>query len=596
MVPVDNPVYAILDIMETRGGIPLQPMARPYSARRISSLLHQGRSVLSSYEWEQVSGLLEELGRIGEGADLIKDGEGENPVVFGGNLSGGIKKGFFLPGEDGETPSPNGESITSEVTAAVSGSLSDNLFYQASLGVALERYAPDLFYSSSVKNDAVNFSYEHVGYAELPYQFTYDTAYWHANAVTYHSGSSPIATDLHYGFSYGIETTGLFFDDTMLISANNLHHSWGSNREGRDLLLSEATRRFPAIEFRLQPRDWVSYSYLTGTLFHYPQQNKSFKFSIYETDLGSMQKNYTIQSVELMPASWISLGLTSANIWPKRFELGYMVPFLLPFFVQIDQADSDNLAMEVDLNIRIPKVGRGWFTLFMDEISFDVGDNFLKMARNRYAYQTGWESSLPSWLMPLAKLTLNYTRITPYVYTHYPEDDFGVTTYDETVVVGEDDDGNLIYDTITVIRPVDQTFTHDGFNLGYPLPPNSDELRLTLNQIVSREFHYSFDGALIRHGTNDIADVNSGALLLTGDVYMDQNGSVYSYPLMDFTKDGIYDWTLLAEASCSWRPKGFPFTLHGSLGYAKTWWVANESGVAAPEPREMINGGISFSL
>ena len=576
MVAIDNPVYTLLEILEARGVIPLQPMAKPYTARTIRKLLRDAIPELRAAEQEIVTGYIRSINDLlAEGVPILADRGESNPVALTLQARTLYRQGFPI----NENPDNSGTTLSFQGIPSVLGELGDNLFYNASLGIALEKYAPDIFYTSYTRDGAVHFPYADIGFSALPYQFSYDTVWWHANADTLGSDQSAISETLHWGFTYKLESTLQLFDDKLIISANNQRRYWGESES--NLILSSTARRLPGIELRLQPAEWISYSYLTGSLYYYPQQRDNYKKDIYGYDLGSMQKNYTLNAVELSPTDWLSVGLSSMNIWPKRFELAYMVPFLLPFFNQIDQSDSDNLAMAVDAAVRLPYVGKLWFSLFMDEISFNILDeNFLDMPRNRYAFQTGIEVPIPDDLLPMTKLSLQYTKVTPFVYTHYPEDDFAVTTYADGTV-----------------RPVDQTFTHDGFNLGFYLPPNSDELDIAIETIASTELIIALNGKLIRHGTNNL---NSATPQIFGDIYQHQGAidgyGVYDYPLMDFTNDGIYDWSVIIQGEVEYSPAQLPITLTAGIGYGRTWWVANDSGVTSPDPRDIIVGSVSVVL
>ena len=52
------------------------------------------------------------------------------------------------------------------------------------------------------------------------------------------------------------------------------------------------------------------------------------------------------------------------------------------------------------------------------------------------------------------------------------------------------------------------TYTHDEFNLGFYLPPNSSELNLKLVNVAVPDLVLSLDNKLIIHGTNDLASAN----------------------------------------------------------------------------------------
>jgi hypothetical protein len=326
---------------------------------------------------------------------------------------------------------------------------------------------------------------------------------------------------------------------------------------------------------KIQPAKWIRYSYLMGSLFSYANQDSSYRRKIYGYDLGEVQKNFTYHLIEFMPTRWLQVSAGGGNIWSKRFELAYMVPFVLPHFTQIDVGDHDNLSMNFDAALLIPSVGKVWGSFFVDEISFTQTKNMLKMPRNRYAWQLGWKSNLMSEIIPSTTSTLKYTRLTPYVYTHYPETDF-----------------NTFGD-----RALDMTYTHDEFNLGFYLPPNSAELNWKLVNVAVPDLVLSLDNKLVIHGTNDLASTN--VYQIYGDVYKYQAGkNVLQYPLLNFTKDGIYDWTMMSEFKFDWKLRNSGllnyYRLVGSLGYSKTWWRSNESQVVAPEPRKLVTGSIGI--
>jgi len=99
------------------------------------------------------------------------------------------------------------------------------------------------------------------------------------------------------------------------------------------------------------------------------------------------------------------------------------------------------------------------------------------------------------------------------------------------------------------------------------------------------------------HGTNDLA--SSNVYQIYGDVYRHLIGTDLSkYPLLNFTRDGIYDWTIKSEFKFDWKLRNSGmlnyYRLVGSLGYAKTWWEANDSGVVAPESKSLLTGSIGI--
>jgi hypothetical protein len=224
---------------------------------------------------------------------------------------------------------------------------------------------------------------------------------------------------------------------------------------------------------------------------------------------------------------------------------------------------------------RIPKVGKTWLSFFNDEFDFTAPGPKLRLPRNRYAWQLGLKTSLLSGIIPGTTSILKYTRVTPFAYTHYTDARFNTFTS----------------------RPLDMTYMNDGFNLGFYLPPNSGEINWSLVNIAIPDLILSLDNRLIMHGTNDLA--SSNVYQIYGDVYRSQLGDdILKYPLLNFTKDGIYDWTISSDLKFDLKLRNSPkvkyYRIIGSLGYAKTWWKSNNSGVVAPASRTFLSASLGL--
>ena len=458
----------------------------------------------------------------------------------------------------------------------LSGDLGEHLTFTGGIGLALERLSPDLFYQSYTKNHQVVFPYQSQGYAYLPYQFNFDTMWAHVLASGTQGEGRPVKDALTAGMIYHTELNGSWYDGAVQFSINNQRRAWGYDEE--NLALSSTARRFPGIELKIHPANWIRYSYLTGSLFSYANQKSSYKYNIYGYDIGQVQKNFTYHLLEFMPNRWLQFSAGGGNIWSKRFELAYLIPFVYPQFTQIDVGDHDNLTLNFGISTQFRRFGKTWFNFFVDEFSFLKSGPLLRIPKNRYAWQIGWQTALLSSIVPGTTSTLKYTRVTPFVYTHYPDSTFN--TFGS--------------------RPNDLTYTHDEFNLGFYLPPNSAELNWKLVNIAIPDLVLQLNNRLIIHGTNDLASTN--IYQIYGDVYRYQMEGplkdVYQYPLLNFTKDGIYDWTIESEFKFDWKMRNSGllnyYRLVGSLGYSKTWWRTNESQVVAPESKSLMTGSIGI--
>lgn len=570
IIPLSNPVYELLDYLEIGGKLKFLPQAKPYPKAFIVGLLVDLNSSekLTAKEKQLVEKYLADIIADTNGLKIYSQSSENASAIAGFSAETSVRSGL----------GDNGTWATSLIGEPyLSGDLGKHLSYMAGMGLAVERLSPDIFYQSYTKDQKVVFPYESLGYSYLPYQFNFETMWAHVLASGTSGEGKPVKDELTAGMIYHTELNGSWFNGALQFSVNNQRRAWGFDES--NLVLSSSARRFPGVELKIQPASWIRYSYLMGSLFSYANQKESYRKDIYGYDLGQVQKNFTYHLIELVPSKWLQISAGGGNIWSKRFELAYMVPFVMPHFTQIDVGDHDNLSMNFDVATFIPSVGKVWGSFFVDEFSFVKGGKLLKMPKNRYAWQLGWKSNLISGIIPGTTSTLKYTRLTPFVYTHYPETEFN--TFGST-------------------RALDMTYTHDEFNLGFYLPPNSAELNWKLVNIAVPDLVLSLENRLIIHGTNDLSSTN--VYQIYGDIYRHQlegpDKDLLKYPLLNFTKDGIYDWTIMSEFKFDWKLRNSGllnyYRLTGSLGYGKTSWKSNDSQVVAPASRSLLTGSIGI--
>lgn len=569
IIPLSNPVYQLLDYFETKGELGFLPQAKPYTKVFIAELLIKlaAKDNLSNREKRLVQRQLADIMQDTNGLKIYQQASKNTYAVAGFSAETSVRSGF---GDKGTWAT----SLIGE--PYLSGDLGENLTFTAGMGLAVERLSPDIFYQSYTRNKQVVFPYETVGYSYLPYQFNFDTMWAHVLASGTSGEGKPVKKDVTAGMIYHTELNGSWFDGAVQMSINNQRRAWGHDQN--NLVLSSTARRFPGIELKIQPAKWIRYSYVMGSLFSYARQDSNYRRQIYGYDLGDIQKNFTYHLIEFMPNRWLQISAGGGNIWSKRFELAYMVPFVMPHFTQIDVGDHDNLTMYFDVATLIPSVGKIWGGFFVDEFDFKTSGKLFRMPHNRYAWQIGWKSNLLSEFIPGTTSTLKYTHLSPFVYTHYPETHFN--TFGS--------------------RALDMTYTHDEFNLGFYLPPNSSELNWKLVNVAVPDLVLSLDNKLIIHGTNDLASTN--IYQIYGDVYRqyyeEPGRAMIKYPYANFTKDGIYDWTVISEFKFDYKLRNSGllnyYRLVGSLGYSKTWWRSNASQVVAPEPRKLLTGSIGI--
>jgi hypothetical protein len=131
---------------------------------------------------------------------------------------------------------------------------------------------------------------------------------------------------------------------------------------------------------------------------------------------------------------------------------------------------------------------------------------------------------------------------------------------------------------------VDTSYTNDGENLGYPLPPNSDEFLVRLQAQPLSNLSTGLTYQLIRHGDNPSAAPDTAIRGSTDQWYTDAVNSVDK----DFLHDGLYDWNNILTLSAQYTLRSFPITFGLSYSFSHTFWVDN-SPTDSGGPDEMRN-------
>ncbi len=365
--------------------------------------------------------------------------------------------------------------------AAIKGSLWSILSYKVDIEAFLDKVDPDAF---------------------PPFDFT---KLWDGFHVWGENGQVLVSTGInsHLNFSSASlpELSVDLFDHALNLQLTRTRREWGLG-EG-SLSLSGTARPIEAFEGSTRPVSWAGFHFLAGTLGYWWSPTKE-------------QKMFSIHRLELFPFDWLYISPWESVVYAKRLEISYLNPLMPYFFGQQIGGDLDNVAFGVDAAVTISPFVRLHASLFIDEISFIPLDTFFSRPKNQYAWQAGLKVPLPwpAWTL----FTFQYTKIEPYCYTHYLQT---VPQY---------------------TSPIDINFTNDGENIGYHLPPNSDEFLFRLFASPLAGMAVTVQYQLIRHGTGDHL-----AGQIEGDI---DTPIIYDppsvYPMKSFLNDGIYEWINVA--------------------------------------------------
>jgi hypothetical protein len=330
-------------------------------------------------------------------------------------------------------------------------------------------------------------------------------------------------------------------------------HEWGSVPFGSSMHLNQAARPFLSLETEFNPLSWFGIATLTGVLEYY--NSAGIKDSAM-----SFQNAYSITLLQFRYKNYFFLDLGEIAVWPKRFELGYMLPIVSTIFYQNNIGDFDNMAAMLNLKGQLPGVGNIWASIFWDE-AFWIR-NFNEVDGTMFATQAGTEISLP--FLAFSSLKLSYTKINPYCYTHN-------RNYNPWY------GGNIAMET---------SYTNNGVNLGYYLPPNSVEYLAVFKTALSKSVLTHLQYQLVQHGADYGSSAVDGSNLLSE---LDPIGRHGDNPVSKrfFLHDGAYQWMHIIKTGVEWNLSGLPVTFFGEAGAVISYFTnigadANVTGQAHP--------------
>ncbi len=180
---------------------------------------------------------------------------------------------------------------------------------------------------------------------------------------------------------------------------------WGPAFRG-SLVLSDFATSYDLIKIQFLLTNF-KFTSLLGFLRHYP-------LSLMGDE--QLYKSLAGHRLEWAPAAWLTVGLHETVLYSgRRFEPAYLNPVM--FFRSADHylGDRDNVAMGLDLEVRVLPGIKLYGELFIDDITTTkLGTGF---HGNRYAYTLG-AHFIDLFGLDNLDLRAEYTRIRPFVYSH----------------------------------------------------------------------------------------------------------------------------------------------------------------------------------
>jgi hypothetical protein len=559
-VPLDHEAYRVIENARLRGIIHPPPSAKPWQEVSVIRLLREIRDTepgipgaLNQAERDIVSAVLDSFERK-PGLDLMRGAHyQEHPLPQDSHFS--LDAGLNWESNFNVDMASGKVGTVNMGTVFLDGDIGNYFSYDFNIRAGILKIdrdilgmmpAPPYFdpKDDEPPTDPPTFSPVYSIPAYFPYTFTkpWEAAVFKPEDLSSY-GEWP--DTLAFGYEIISEIGTSLVDNRLQFRFGRMRRDWGPEENGASLFMNSNARPFMALEGTAIAAPWLYFSFLTGALEYR-------KIGDQWLDASPFQNLFSLAMVELN-LSRLHFDFGSATVWPKRFDLGYIFPINSNYFYQNNIGDFDNLALFANLEYRVPNLGKVWGSLFVDEIN--LKREFFILDREMYALQGGMKVIFP-WL-PFASVSLRYTKVEPYCYTH----EYTSTPWHSVLI--------------------DTAYTNNGESLGYYLPPNSDEILLRLESMFLPGANAYFQYQMIRHG------VEYGPGRVDGsspqDKILRKNDNTKKY----FLRDGTYQWNHVVKVggAYNFKTQKIPILAYGELGLVVTQFTSTDAPPGSEEDR-----------
>ena len=571
-VPLDDPIYYVIEQAQLKGLCPVLSEAKPYSQHKIKGIINTILSAEAESPWASLTA--SERSILQQTLASFEKQEGWNWLTGETYQEHTTKSGITMTFNAGASwqsvASGSYEFLGKDFSwgtdnwgvVFVGGDMGSAFSWNFSAGGGLMR-APRqelgtayTFYEGFENKDIdparKDQNKEYIAFSEpisfFPYTYQKN---WDGSIFKGDNLSSSGFYEWPYGISFGYQMNGeaavSLLDDAIYVRAGRLQREWAAGTNGSSLALNATARPFFGLEANFEPFSWLRMATLTGILEYYNMKGISISSATF-------QNAFAISMAEANYKNFLQFSLGSSAVFPKRFEIGYSFPLLSSFFYQNNVGDFDNLALFATLILQYPGIGKIWGSAYVDEMDLSSPE-FFSQDRNMYAFQFGASASIPIPKLAFSNFTLQYTKIEPYVYTHQL---VKTPWYDDTWM--------------------EEAYMNNGVSLGYYLPPNSDELKLRFESSVIGKgvFRFHAQYQMVRHGAEhgsravDGSGLNS-QLDTTGRNDKEGKPELWKY----FLHDGAYQWQHIFKVGGSFDMQGLaiPLKLFCDLGVVYSYYT-----------------------
>ena len=570
-VPLDDPIYYVIEQAQLKGLCPTLSEAKPYSQHKIKSIINIILSTEAELPWAALTS--SEKAILQPTLAPFEKEEGWNWLTGETYQEHTTKSGITMTFNAGASwqsvVSGSYEFLGKDFSwgtdnwgiAFIGGDMGSSFSWNFSAGGGLMK-APrkelgtaytfyEGFENKEIDPARKDQNKEYIVFSEPTtfFPYTYQKN-WDGSIFKGDSLSSSGFYEWPYGMSLGYQMNGemavSFLDDAIFVRAGRLQREWAAGTNGSSLALNASARPFFGVEVNFEPFSWLRMATLTGILEYYNMNGIS-------VSSATFQNAFAIGMAEANYKNYLHFSFGSSAVFPKRFELGYSFPLLSRFFYQNNVGDFDNLAMFATLILQYPGIGKIWGSAYVDEMDL-TSPAFFSQDRNMHAVQVGISAALPIPKLAFSNFTFQYTKIEPYVYTHQ------------------------LVKTPWYEAWMEEAYVNNGVSLGYYLPPNSDELKIRFDSslIGGGVFRFHAQYQMVRHGAEygsravDGSGLNS-TLDTTGRNDKEGKPELWKY----FLHDGAYQWQHIFKVGGEFNMQGLnvPLSLFLDTGVVYSYYT-----------------------
>lgn len=293
------------------------------------------------------------------------------------------------------------------------------------------------------------------------------------------------------------------------------------------LSLSETSKPYDYFFYDIPIGEKMYFSWMTGFL----RDEEAFGAT------EDQDKLITAHRFEYQPCKWFMFSIYETVLYSQRFALAYLNPLSLYYISEVSSGDRDNKFGGMDFVFRFFR-SKLYLSLFLDDWDFDEPLN-VNYFHNIGAITAGYKLYD---IIPKFDLTLEYTYLTQWMYTH-------------KLFSGNNRN----------------SYSHYGSCIGHFLPPNSQLAYIEIKYNYSPRLIGGFSFCFAQHSYGDINshahDAEVGGWDL-GGLYDDWDGN---YNFLDHGIEGItretdLNWSLYGE----YRIPYYGIKLNGALGLNHT--------------------------